>query len=400
MKSLLRPFTIPAGPMRSIRRVLPKFEPVILRSPNIPVSEPVLQGNELRYVEDAIKTSWISARGSYVERFESAFAKHISHTTYAVAVNSGTSALHLSLVAANIGPGDEVVMPSFTMIATANAVRYTGAKPVFVDADPATWNLDTTKLERVITKRTKAILPVHIYGLPADMRPILILAKKYGLWVIEDAAEAHGAEYRGKRVGSLGDIAAFSLFANKVVTTGEGGMITTNNTKLADLVRTLRGHAFTPSHHFWHQFIGYSYEMSNLQAAVGLAQTERFHELVSTRRAHAALYTKLLYDVPGLTLPVEPKGYRSVFWMYGVLVDQSQFGIDRDMLRKNLADRGIETRTFFIPIHLQPPYFSGHRNRYPVAERLASEGLYLPSSAALTERDIRSVVRAIIDARK
>lgn len=396
MKKMLSPHRIPAKGMARIRKYLPKFEPVIMRHATIPVCEPDLTEKENRYVTEAMRSSWISGSGPFVERFEKAYAKRVSRTEYAITVNSGTSALHLSLVACGIGPGDEVILPTFTMIASVNAVRYCGATPVLVDADPITWNMAITALEKKITKKTRAIMPVHIYGLPVDMDPVNKLAKKHGLWVIEDASEAHGATYKGRAVGSLGDIAAFSLLANKIVATGEGGIITTNNKKLAEVIRLLRGHAFTPSHHFWHQYVGYSYEMTNLAAAVGLGQTERVTELVKKRRTNGARYSKLLRDIPGITVPVEPKGYTNVYWMYCILVDKKRYGMDRDALRAVLAKNGIETRTFFVPVHFQPPYYETFKNEaFPVSEMLCRDGLYLPSASTLTSDQIETVVSVI-----
>ncbi len=396
MKTVLSPTKPSDTAMKRIRPFLPKFEPVIMKNARIPVCEPDLTKKEERYVHEAIQSSWISGTGSFVERFEKEYAKHVSHTAYAIAVNSGTSALHLSLVACGIGPGDEVILPTFTMIATVNAVRYCGATPVLVDADPTTWNMNVLEVAAKITKRTRAILPVHIYGLPVDMRPIVALARKHKLWVIEDASEAHGATYKGKAVGSLGDIAAFSLFANKIIATGEGGIITTNNKRLMEVLRLLRGHAFTPSHHFWHQYVGYSYEMTNLAAAVGFGQAERVNELVEKRRRNGALYSQLLRDIPGITVPVEPKGYTNVYWMYCIVIDQKKFGMDRDALRQKLASNGIETRTFFVPIHFQPIYFEQFkRERFPVSEQLCRDGLYLPSASTLTNVQIKEVCAII-----
>lgn len=396
MKATLTPTKPSSAAMARIRPFLPKFEPVIIKNARIPVCEPDLTKKEIRYVKEAIESSWISGTGPFVERFEKEYAKQVSHTKYAIAVNSGTSALHLSLVACDIGPGDEVILPTFTMIATVNAVRYCGATPVLVDADPVTWNMNISKIAAKITKRTRAILPVHIYGLPVDMRPLNTLARKHGLWVIEDASEAHGARYKGKAVGSLGDIAAFSLFANKIIATGEGGIITTNNKRLCELLRLLRGHAFTPSHHFWHQYVGYSYEMTNLAAAVGFGQTERVDELVAKRRRNGALYSQLLHDIPGITVPVEPKGYINVYWMYCIVVDQKLFGMDRDALRQKLAQKGIETRTFFVPIHFQPIYYEQFKTeRFPVSEQMCRDGMYLPSASTLTRKEIREIAGII-----
>lgn len=399
MKHILTPVKLSAQAMARIHPYLPKFEPVIMKHARIPVCEPDLTKKEERYVKEAIESSWISGTGAFVDLFEKEYARHVSHTKYAIAVNSGTSALHLSLVACGVGPGDEVILPTFTMIATVNAVRYCGATPVLVDADPRIWNMDVSKIAAKITKRTRVILPVHIYGLPVDMRPINKLARMHKLWVLEDASEAHGATYYGKTVGSLGDIAAFSLFANKIVATGEGGMITTNNRRLAEVLRLLRGHAFTPSHHFWHQYVGYSYEMTNLAAAVGYGQAQRIDELVIKRRKNGSMYSSLLKDIPGITVPIEPRGYTNVYWMYCIIVDKETFGMDRDALRQVLAAKGIETRTFFVPIHFQPIYYDQFKKeRFPVSEVLCRDGLYLPSASTLTLSELRQVVRVIRDA--
>ncbi len=365
----------------------------------IPVSDPKLDGNELKYVTQCVQSNWISSAGRFVRDFEEAFAAAMG-CHYGVACSNGTTALHLVLATLGIGAGDEVVIPTFTMIATANAVRYTGATPVLVDSERETWNLDVTQLERAITPRTRGILLIHTYGHPVDMDPLLELADRRGLWVVEDAAEAHGARYKDRRVGSLGRAASFSFYANKIITTGEGGMVTTNDDELMRLARRLRDHAFSDERHFWHKYLGFNYRMTNLQAAIGLAQTERLDELVEIRRTNAARYTAALSKIPGLTLPVERPWARNVYWMYGVLVED-EFGIARDELRRRLARRGIETRTFFIPIHLQPIYyrlFEGRR--YPVSEELCRRGLYLPSGATLAGTEIDYVCEMVREARE
>jgi perosamine synthetase len=309
-------------------------------------------------------------------------------------------ALHLALATLGIGPGDEVIIPTFTMIATAYAVSYTGARPVLVDSERRTWNMDLDQLEAKITERTRAIVVVHTYGHPVDMDAVRELARRHDLWVVEDAAEAHGATYKGRPAGSLGDAAAFSFYANKIITTGEGGMVTTNDRRLAETVRTLRDHAFSKERHFWHKYIGYSYRMTNLQAAIGLAQTEQMATFVARRRGNAALYTSLLQEVEGLTLPVEEPWARSVYWMVGLLVEDA-FGLTRDELRRCLADQGIETRTFFIPMHLQPIYRADYRGeRYPVADDMCRRGLYLPSASSLSRSEIEFVVEAVKSCRR
>jgi perosamine synthetase len=285
------------------------------------------------------------------------------------------------------------------MIATANAVSYTGATPILVDAETETWNMDVSRIEEKITPRTKAIIVVHTYGHPVEMDAVNEIAKRRGLYVIEDAAEAHGAEYGGRRAGSLGDAASFSFYANKIITTGEGGMLTTNNAELAEVARRLRDHAFSHERHFWHQYRGFNYRMTNMQAAIGLAQTERLPELVERRRRNARIYAETLGGVRGLRLPRECGGAKNVFWMYGILVEE-EFGCSRDELRRRLAQQGIETRTFFIPIHFQPIYFAQFKGqRYPVSETLCQKGMYLPSGAGLTESEVRFVAEAVAQAR-
>jgi len=308
--------------------------------------------------------------------------------------------LHLALATLGLEPGDEVIIPTFTMIATANAVTYLGARPVLVDSEPCTWNMDMNQVEAAVTARTRAIIPVHTYGHPVDMDALMHIADRHGLFVLEDAAEAHGARYQDRGVGSLGHAAAFSFYGNKIITTGEGGMVTTNREDVARLAWNLRDHAFSTERHFWHKFLGYNYRMTNLQAAIGLAQTEQLEKFVAARRSNAAYYTQLLRAIPGITTPPEAPWATNVFWMYGIMVEK-EFGISRDELRRRLAQRGIETRTFFIPMHCQPIYFDQYRGqRFPVAEDLCRRGLYLPSASALTRDDIETVVEAVAEARK
>ncbi|MFQ5443310.1 MAG: DegT/DnrJ/EryC1/StrS family aminotransferase [Nitrospinales bacterium] len=365
----------------------------------IPVCEPLLRGNEEKYVSQCIQSNWISSAGQYIVGFESAFAK-VCGARYAVSTTSGTTALHLTLVTLNIGAGDEVIIPTFTMIATANTVRYTGAKPILVDSESRTWNIDVDKIEEKITDKTRAIMPIHTYGHPCDMDKIMALAKKYDLFVVEDAAEAHGAMYKGKMAGSIGDAACFSFYANKILTTGEGGMIVTNKEELYKKAANIRDHAFSNERHFWHKYMGFNYRMTNLQAAVGLAQVERFDELVACRIKNAERYNERLQDVEGLTLPPQTDGIKNVYWMYSLTVEDS-FGISRDELRIRLAKRGIETRTFFIPIHLQPIYFEENKgDAFPVAEELCRKGLYLPSSSGLTEKEIEFICLSVKECRK
>jgi len=380
-----------------LAKIIPGEEPELEISPTlrkiIPVCEPKLDGNELKYVTKCFETSWISSVGENIQKFEEEFAQACG-AKYGVSCTSGTAALHLALATLGVGGGDEIIIPTFTMIATANAVTYTGAKPVLVDSEPNAWNINVKKIEEKITHRTKVIMPVHTYGHPADMDKILDIAKKYNLYVVEDAAEAHGSEYKGRKIGSIGDIACFSFYANKIITTGEGGMLTTNNKEMAKIARGLRGHAFSEERHFWHNYIGFNYRMTNLQAAIGLAQMEKFDENVRRRIQNAKLYNSMLKKIKGITLPPQKKGVKNVYWMYSILVND-EFGITRDELRKRLAKRGVETRTFFIPIHLQPIYFRRYKERFPVAEELCGRGMYLPSASTLTKEEIEYVVESI-----
>jgi len=385
----------PEPQLEVVIRRIPVSEADISR-PIIPVCEPSLNGNELRYVTRCIETNWISSVGKYIPEFEEAFSR-CCDASYGVACANGTVALHLALATLGIGPGDEVIIPTFTMVATANAVSYTGATPVLVDSEPKTWNMDVGQVESKVTPRTKAVIPVHTYGHPVDMDPLREIAERHGLYVVEDAAEAHGARYKGKRAGSLGHVAAFSFYGNKILTTGEGGMLTTDDPEIAKVARKLRDHAFSEDRHFWHKYMGFNYRMTNLQAAVGLAQTERFEELVGAKRENARYYTRLLKEVEGITSPPEEEWAENVFWMYGVLVEDG-FGISRDELRRRLAKRGIETRTFFIPMHVQPVYYEMFKGqRYPVAENLCRRGFYLPSAVSLRRREIEFVVKSIAD---
>ena len=399
--STAQPVVLDPADLAALGDRLPGPEPVLCAPPAdagrvtpLHVCEPVLDGNEARYLAECIERNWISSSGPFVGRFESAFADAVGANT-GVATSSGTTALHLAVAALGIGPGDEVIVPTFTMIATANAVAYTGATPVFADSEDAHWNLSPTAFEAAITPRTRAVIVVHAYGHPAEMDPILAIARARGIAVIEDAAEAHGALYRGRPVGSIGDIAAFSFYGNKIVSTGEGGMLTTNDAALGAVARRLRDHAFSSERHFWHEYRGFSYRMTNLQAAVGVAQTERLDAFVARKRAHRAAYDDALRHIAGLRLPTEETDVRSVFWMYLVLVSNDA-GITRDGLRATLATRGIETRTAFVPLHLQPIYRAAWRDAaFPVAEDVGRRGLYLPSGVGLAPADIAFVAREV-----
>ncbi len=359
----------------------------------IPVCEPTLIGNEKKYVDQCIETNWISSSGSFLEEFEKKFSK-FCNVKHGVSCSNGTTALHLALVSLGIGPGDEVILPSFSIIALANSVLYTGATPVFVDSELKTWNMDPGKIEEKITSRTKAIIAMHTYGCPADMDSINEIARKHNLKVVEDAAESHGATYKGRPTGGLGNVSAFSFYANKIITTGEGGMVLTDDDKIAEKARLLRNHAFTKPR-FVHHEIGYNYRMTNIQAAIGVAQLENADKLVKMRQENARLYNEELKDVKGITTPPDCPNGTNVYWMYGVLVDKEEFGIGKDEVMRLLAKSGIETRSFFYPMHMQPVFkempdidCSGD---YSVSEQLYEQGFYLPSSSHLTPEQIRMI---------
>ncbi|EIM64656.1 aminotransferase class I/II-fold pyridoxal phosphate-dependent enzyme [Desulfobacter postgatei] len=354
----------------------------------LPVSEPNLGDKELKYVSECILTGWVSSAGKYVTRFEQMFAEFCG-TEFGISSSSGTTALHLSLLALGIGPGDEVIVPSFTFISTANAVVYTGATPVFVDSESTTWNIDPQKIEQAITSRTKAIIPVHIYGHPAEMFPILEIADKYNLAVIEDAAEAHGALYEGRKTGSLGDMGIFSFYGNKIITTGEGGMVVTDNKELADKIRILRDHGMDPQKRYHHSVLGYNYRMTNIQAALGVGQMERIDQIIEQKCTNAFFYTEELKNIPGLTLPPNAKWARNIYWLYSILVDEKEFGISAVELGERLKIKSIETRPLFPPIHQQPIYDT--KQILPVCEKISKSGLSLPSSANIRKNEIHRI---------
>jgi perosamine synthetase len=355
----------------------------------IPVCRPTLKGNEKKYVNECLDTNWISSNGKFIKMFEEKFSKYCGGK-YGISCSSGTAALHIALRALNIGKGDEVIVPTFTMIATTNAIHYVGAKPVYVDSEMKTWNIDIDKIEGNITDKTKAIMVVHTYGCPVDMDRIMKIAKKHNLKVIEDAAEAHGAEYKGKKVGSIGHIGCFSFYGNKIITTGEGGMVVTNDKELAEKCKSLRNHCFTEPR-FIHYDIGYNYRMTNIQAAIGLAQLENISNLVTNRGCNAALYNLLLRRREGITLPPECTYGRNVYWMYGILIDPDKFGKTKDEVMEGLKKKGIQTRSFFYPAHRQPAYKIEDGVDYPIADYLFEHGLYLPSASDLTSVEISEV---------
>ena len=359
----------------------------------IPVSEPLLNGNERRYVNECLDSGWISSEGPFTRRFEEEFAKRVGRR-HGIAVCNGSAALEAAVAALGIGPGDEVILPSFTIISCAAAVIRSGATPVLVDSDSGTWNLDTNKLEALVSLRTKAIMVVHIYGLPVDMDPVLALAARHGLHIIEDAAEMHGQNYRGKPCGSFGSISTFSFYPNKNVTTGEGGMIVTDDDALAERCRSLRNLCFQPAKRFVHEELGWNMRMSNLNAALGLAQLERIDEFIARKRHIGAQYNMLLADIDDVQLPVPRTDYaENIYWVYGIVLDEGlEVGVEELMSR--LAERGIGTRPFFWPMHRQPVFcrmgmFAGIT--CPVAERLGRRGFYLPSGLTLHDEQIAYV---------
>ncbi|WP_431108537.1 DegT/DnrJ/EryC1/StrS family aminotransferase [Variovorax paradoxus] len=361
----------------------------------ISVAHPKLEGNERKYVLDCLDTNWISSNGKYIGAFEEAFAAFCG-VKHAVAANNGTTALHLALVALDLQPGDEVIIPTVTYIATANAVRYCGAVPVLVDVCAHTMNIDPKQVEKMITPRTRGIIPVHLYGHPADMDPLAAIAKKHGLWVLEDAAEAHGAEVNGKRVGSIGDCATFSFFGNKIVTTGEGGMVTTNDDALAAKLRLYRGQGVDPKRRYWFPVIGYNYRMTNIQAAIGLAQMETIDVSLKERQELARMYDEALTPLNDLlVLPTTQERMHHVYWMYTVFL-RSGDEVQRDALMRALDDTGIETRPVFYPMHVLPPYKED--TAYPVADEWAQRGLNLPTHQYLTRDDVARVAAAIASA--
>lgn len=365
----------------------------------IPVNEPILNGNEKKYLNECIDTGWISSEGPFIKRFEEGIASRVGRK-YAVAVSNGTVAIDAAVTALGICRDDEVIMPAFTIISCISQIIRIGAKPVLVDSDPFTWNMDVSQIESRITSKTKAIMIVHIYGLPVDVDPVLALAKKYGLKVIEDAAEMHGQTYKGRPCGSFGDISTFSFYPNKHITTGEGGMIVTDDEALFKKSQSLRNLCFQPHRRFVHEELGWNMRMTNLQAALGVAQLEKLDHFVARKRAMGKRYTELFSDLQEyVELPLEKTEYaKNIYWVYGmVLKDRMPFGAD--MAMKKLEAVGVGTRPFFYPMHKQPVFqkmglFQGES--YPVAEKLAERGFYIPSGLALSEDQMRLVAERII----
>jgi perosamine synthetase len=361
----------------------------------IPVNEPYIGDSERAYVRDAVESGWISSAGSYIDEFERRFAEYCGRK-HGVAVANGSVALQLAVSCLDLGPGDEIIMPSFTIISCALAAIYNGATPVLVDSRSDTWCLDVSQIEARLTDRTRAILPVDIYGHPADLNAVLDLAKRHGLAVVEDAAEAHGAEHRGRKCGSFGDLSCFSFYANKIVTTGEGGMVLTDDDRLAGLARSRRNLCFGQAQRFRHEDLGFNFRMTNIQAALGVGQLESIDQVITRKRQMARRYSEGLADSP-LQLPAELKDAKNVYWMYGVVLNDD-VDLDASRFAALLEERGVQTRPFFTGMHEQPVLrdrglFAGEA--YPVTERISRRGLYLPSGQAITDSQVDAVIDAV-----
>ena len=362
----------------------------------VPVNEPLLTEADYASVMEALRSGWISGAGPHIEAFEARWANYCSRA-HGIAVANGSVALQVAVSLLALQPGDEVILPTFTIISCAVPILLAGARPVVVDCDPQTWTMDVTQVESRITPRTRAIMAVHIYGHPVEMDPLLEIAERHTLQVVEDAAEAHGAEYRGRRAGSFGTSSCFSFYANKLVTTGEGGMLLVDDDRLAEHARSLRNLGFQPERRFLHTELGFNFRLTNLQAALGLAQIDRMDDIVARKRRIGQAYTERLSEMPGIELQVQQPWARGVYWMYGLVV-REETGLDAVELAKRLKQRGVETRPFFLGMHEQPVLrerglFAGES--YPVAERIARQGLYLPSGLGLEEAQIDRVCQAV-----
>jgi perosamine synthetase len=359
----------------------------------IPVNTPLLDGAELRYLKECIDTGWLSAEGGFVEQFEHDFSIRIGRA-HCIAVSSGSAALEVAIAALGLGPGDEVIMPTFTIISCAAAILRAGATPIFVDSDANTWNMAVDQIKPLLNGRTRAIMAVHTYGLPVDMEPLLMLANQYGLHVIEDAAEAHGLRYRGQPCGSFGNISIFSFYANKLITTGEGGMVLTDDPVIAERCRSLRNLCFGQGRRFVHESLGWNYRMSNLQAAVGVAQLAQWDRFIHIKRAMGRRYSERLGGFAAISQqPANTEYAENIYWVYGLLLDDDA-PLDAAEAMRRLADRGIGTRPFFWPMHEQPVLKRLGKvdgKSRPVAEGLARRGFYLPSGLGLTQENIETV---------
>lgn len=356
----------------------------------IPVYQPDLSGNERKYVDDCIDTTWISSKGKYVKQFEDAFAEYVG-TKYGISVNNGTVALQLALLMLGIKAGDEVIVPTFTYIATVNAVKYLGAIPVFVDSVEKTWQIDPDEVQKQITRKTKAVIAVHLYGHPCDMDSLKNICDKYNLFLIEDCAEAIGSEYKGIKVGNFGNVACFSFFGNKTITTGEGGMVLTNSDSLYKLGNHLKNQGLAEGYEYWHNMVGYNFRMTNICAAIGTAQLERINEFIEKKRIIASLYKERLEHLP-LVLHEEDENVFHTYWMNSILLSSEQ---ERNDLGVYLEEKGIETRPTFYPAHMMPMYLE--KQQYPVAERIGLRGMNLPSFPGLTKDQIAYICNCILE---
>jgi perosamine synthetase len=368
------------------------------RDDSIPVNTPLLNGNEKKYLIECIDTGWVSSEGPFIQRFEEGFAAKMGRK-HGIAVSNGSVALDTAAIALDLEPGDEVIMPTFTIICCASALTRVGAVPVLVDADPVTWNMDVSQIEARITPKTRAIMVVHIYGLPVEMDEVLALAQKYNLKIIEDAAEQHGQHYKGKPIGSFGDISCFSFYPNKHITTGEGGMIATDNPALAERCRSLRNLCFKPERRFVHDELGYNYRMTNIQAALGVAQLERMDEFVAKKRRIGELYNQLLSEVTTIQLGLPRTNYaESIYWVYGIVL-KDEVPFDAKEAIDRLARVGVGARPFFWSMHEQPVFQKMglfQNERYPVAERIARRGFYIPSGLGLSEEQIETAAQRLL----
>ena len=366
----------------------------------IPLCIPEIRGNELKYVKDCIDTNWVSSVGSYVNLFEEKFSEYVGSKS-AVVTNNGTAALQLALLTLGIGYADEVIVPSLTFISPVNTIKYVGAQPVFVDVCRDTFVMDAEKIEELITPKTKAIMPVHIYGHPVDMDRVMQIAKKHNLFVIEDATESLGSTFNGKMAGTIGDIGCFSFNGNKIITTGAGGMLVTDNSEHGARAKFLstQTKAVTENNAFYHSEIGYNFRMPNLLAAFGVAQLENIKEYLKIKRQNAAYYNELLSGIKGITLPIEKENVENCFWLYSILVEE-KYGITRDALIQKLNEAKIEARPFFMPIHAMIPYKTCTHGDLSVTNDLYQRGINLPSSVGLKKEDIAKVCEIIKELNK
>jgi perosamine synthetase len=368
----------------------------------IPVAAPDLSELEETFALEAIRSTWISSTGPFISRFERQFAE-LCEASHCLSVCNGTLALHLALLALGVGPGDEVLVPSLTYVATANAVRYVGAEPVFVDVDVETWCLDPRLIEANVTRRTKGIIPVHLYGHPADMDPINHVAAVHGLWVLEDAAEAHLARYKGHTVGSLGDMATFSFYGNKVFTCGEGGAITLNSARKELRLRTLRSQGMDPQRRYYHPTTGYNFRLTNVACAILCAQLQRREEILASRVKVFSAYRELLEEIPGIAFQPVASWAIPAPWLFNITVNNREYGRSRDELIDLLARNGVETRPFFVPLHTMPPFQAeskGRREHLPVTDSISAQGMNLPTHKGLTKGELEYIASVIRKARK